>query len=212
MARQTDARWCSTSVKYWKRWIADIQAKTSALTLIERGAYTELLDHYYMENGPISSDHSMLYRICRAFEKHEREAIDRILTMYFHKTDAGRYLNRRAQEEIERADRYSEEQRERSALGVAARRGVKPHKGNGAKAIVADTGDTIERIPMVGGEEFEVRASFVTELERLYPAVDVPATLRQMRGWCIGNPTKLKTPRGIRKFITGWCERDQNGS
>lgn len=75
----------------------------------------------------------------------------------------------------------------------------------------SDTGAVIERLPMVGGEEFEVRESFVKELERLYPAVDLPPTLKQMRGWCIGNPTKLKTPRGIRKFITGWCERDQNG-
>lgn len=74
-----------------------------------------------------------------------------------------------------------------------------------------DTGEIVERIPMIGGEEFEVRESFSKELERLYPNVDIPATLKQMRGWCIGNPTKLKTPRGIRKFITGWCERDQNG-
>lgn len=77
---------------------------------------------------------------------------------------------------------------------------------------LTDTGEVVERIPMIGGVEFDVRESFVSELARLYPAVDVPATLRQMRGWCIGNPTKLKTPRGIRKFITGWCERDQNGS
>jgi len=84
-------------------------------------------------------------------------------------------------------------------------------KGNGSKPVNADTGEVIERIPMIGGEAFEVRESFVFELTRLYPAVDIPATLKQMRGWCIGNPTKLKTPRGIRKFITGWCERDQNG-
>lgn len=85
------------------------------------------------------------------------------------------------------------------------------HSGNGSRPHVEDTGEIVERIPMIGGEEFEVRSSFVAELTRLYPAVDVPATLRQMRGWCLGNPTKLKTPRGIRKFITGWCERDQNG-
>jgi hypothetical protein len=85
-------------------------------------------------------------------------------------------------------------------------------KLNGAKhPVLADTGEVIERIPMIGGEEFEVRESFSKELERLYPNVDIPATLRQMRGWCLGNPQKLKTPRGIRKFITGWCERDQNG-
>lgn len=75
-----------------------------------------------------------------------------------------------------------------------------------------DAGEIVERIPMLGGVEFEVRETFTKELERLYPNVDVRATLRQMRGWCIGNPTKMKTPRGIRKFITGWCERDQNGS
>lgn len=78
--------------------------------------------------------------------------------------------------------------------------------------LSSDTSPVVEHIPMIGGVEFGVRQSFVDELTRLYPAVDIPATLRQMRGWCIGNPTKLKTPRGIRKFITGWCERDQNGS
>ena len=87
-----------------------------------------------------------------------------------------------------------------------------PQKTNGAAHAIADAGEVMERIPMIGGVEFEVRQSFADELARLYPAVDVPATLKQMRGWCIGNPTKLKTPRGIRKFITGWCERDQNGS
>ena len=86
-------------------------------------------------------------------------------------------------------------------------------KANGAHhaTIATDTGDVLERIPMVGGEEFDVRQSFADELTRLYPAVDVPATLKQMRGWCIGNPTKLKTPRGIRRFITRWCDKDQNG-
>ena len=100
------------------------------------------------------------------------------------------------------------------AAGFLVADGTEPAEPvNGkAHAAIQDTGEVIERIPMVGGEEFEVRASFTEELSRLYPAVDVPATLRQMRGWCIGNPTKLKTPRGIRKFITGWCERDQNGS
>lgn len=87
---------------------------------------------------------------------------------------------------------------------------AKPLRGNGTTN--PDTGDILERIPMIGGEEFEVRQSFADELTRLYPAVDIPGTLKQMRGWCIGNPTKLKTPRGIRKFITGWCERDQNGT
>lgn len=73
-----------------------------------------------------------------------------------------------------------------------------------------DIGDAIERIPMIGGEEFEVRQSFVDEMTRLYLNVDVPLTLKEIRGWCIGNPTKLKTPRGIRKFIVSWLQREQD--
>lgn len=88
---------------------------------------------------------------------------------------------------------------------------MKAKRSNAARPVAPETGEVLERIPMTGGEEFEIRQSFVDELTRLYPAVDIPATLKQMRGWCIGNPTKLKTPRGIRRFITGWCERDQNG-
>lgn len=97
----------------------------------------------------------------------------------------------------------AEERRDYQRKYMASRRA----KPNGEK----DTSPVVERIPMVGGEEFEVRESFAIELARLYPAVDVPATLRQIRGWCLGNPTKLKTVRGIRRFITAWCERDQNG-
>ena len=103
--------------------------------------------------------------------------------------------------------RSAEERREYKRQWYAAHR-----KSEQAKPAIteADTGEVIEHIPMIGGTEFEVRQSFVAELERLYPAVDIPATLRQMRGWCLGNPAKLKTPRGIRRFITGWCDRDQN--
>lgn len=101
--------------------------------------------------------------------------------------------------------RNAEERRAYMREYMAAKRAAKPATKNN------DSGEVIERIPMIGGEEFEVRESFGKELERLYPNVDIPATLKQMRGWCIGNPTKLKTPRGIKRFITGWCERDQNG-
>lgn len=78
-------------------------------------------------------------------------------------------------------------------------------KGNGA-----DESPVIETIPCVGDTSFAVHQSFVTELERLYPGVDVPQTLREIRGWCIGNPTKRKTVGGARRFITSWLAREQN--
>ncbi len=83
---------------------------------------------------------------------------------------------------------------------------------NGKKhALVVDTGEVIERLPLNTGEEFEVRASYAAELKRLYPIVDVPQTLREIRGWCIANPAKLKTVSGIRRCINTWMRKEQNG-
>ena len=70
--------------------------------------------------------------------------------------------------------------------------------------------ETVERIPLCDKTEFEVRQSFVEELDRLYPAVDPVQTLREIRGWCIGNPTRTKTKRGVKAFITSWFAREQD--
>jgi hypothetical protein len=78
------------------------------------------------------------------------------------------------------------------------------------KLKAGETGLVIERIPMIGGEEFEVKESFVKEMSAIYLNVDVPLTLKEIRGWCLGNPTRLKTPRGIRKFIVSWLQREQD--
>jgi len=68
----------------------------------------------------------------------------------------------------------------------------------------------IEKIPLCDGTECEVRKSFVDELDRLYPAVDPVQTLREIRGWCLGNPRRTKTRRGVKAFITGWFAREQD--
>lgn len=82
-------------------------------------------------------------------------------------------------------------------------------KGNGADHAPDDS-PVIERIPIIGGEEWNATQDFAAELTRLYPAVDVPQTLREIRGWCIGNPGKLKTARGVRKFVVSWIAREQD--
>ena len=85
-----------------------------------------------------------------------------------------------------------------------------PHKGNGSQPVNADTGAVVQLVPIVGGADFEVRESFVAELEKLYPAVDVRQTLNEIRGYFIGKPQKRKTPRGIRGCITSWMGREQD--
>jgi hypothetical protein len=50
----------------------------------------------------------------------------------------------------------------------------------------------------------------VDEWMNLYPAVDVVQELRSMRGWCLSNPSKRKTKRGIKAFINRWLGRRQD--
>ena len=72
-------------------------------------------------------------------------------------------------------------------------------------------GEIVEKIPALGGTEVEIKESHVKELERLYPAVDVPQTLREIRAWNLANPTKRKTSRGIARHINTWMMKVQNG-
>ena len=45
---------------------------------------------------------------------------------------------------------------------------------------------------------------------RVYPNVDVFHELERMRQWCLSNPTKRKTRKGIRRFVTTWLDGEQN--
>lgn len=69
-------------------------------------------------------------------------------------------------------------------------------------------------VPLNDGTEHPVTDADVTEWQALYPAVDVPQELRKMRGWCLANPKRRKTRRGVGAFINAWLakEQDRGGS
>lgn len=78
------------------------------------------------------------------------------------------------------------------------------------ESLSAGAGDVVELIPLNTGQEWPVLKAFVEELERAYPAVDVPATLKEIRMWCIANKRKRKTKTGVEDFVSKWCAREQN--
>lgn len=67
-------------------------------------------------------------------------------------------------------------------------------------------------LPLVDGTEFGVSEETVSELSDLYPAVDVPQQLRNMRGWLLANPKNRKTKSGIMRFVNSWLSREQNAA
>lgn len=72
-------------------------------------------------------------------------------------------------------------------------------------------GEAVELIPLAAkGVEWGVSREYLAELEHAYPAVDGPATLREIRAWCVSNPGRCKTERGVKRFINRWFEKVQN--
>lgn len=194
-------------MKYWRRWIPDFQAATVSLSMLERGAYTDLLDFYYLNNGPIPCDHEALYRACRAFGRAEQNAVDRVLLQFFTRGETG-YIQARADEELAKLTEYAENQARRGRMGglAAAAKTHKP-KGNGSEP--PDESPVVCQLPLRTGEDFDVREAWIAQLAPLYPQVDVAATVNEMKGWLIGNPERRKTARGIRKFVVAWLQREQ---
>ena len=100
-------------MNFWKRWIGDYGRKTGHLTLIQHGAYALLLDAFYASGKPLPTNEPTLFRLLRAIEPAEQVAIRTVLDQFWKITGAG-WVNARALEEIEKAARYSAEQRQKA--------------------------------------------------------------------------------------------------
>lgn len=72
------------------------------------------------------------------------------------------------------------------------------------------TPQAVIMLPLVDGTEYGVPQADVDEYIELYPAVDVMQELRNMRGWCLDNPRNRKTRTGVKRFIGGWLQAEQN--
>ena len=92
--------------------------------------------------------------------------------------------------------------------------GKEGREGNGKEGDSAepqsDSTPAIVSIPLVDKTEFPVTQDMVDDWSTTFPAVDVPQQLREMRAWCVANPTKRKTPRGISAFIVTWLGKEQD--
>ena len=71
--------------------------------------------------------------------------------------------------------------------------------------------DTFISLPLVTGSgNYDVTFDYLNSLRELFPALDVEQEFRSMAAWLDSHPRNRKTPRGIKRFITGWLERSQN--
>ncbi len=74
----------------------------------------------------------------------------------------------------------------------------------------AQKAESVISIPTTSGEMFGISEVMISEWAKLYPGVDIKQQLRNMVGWCEGNPSKRKTNRGMLRFIHNWLSKEQN--
>jgi uncharacterized protein YdaU (DUF1376 family) len=110
-------------MNYYTHHIGDYMKKTRGRTLVERGAYRELMDLYYATEQPLTADVSELCRSIGAQSRVERTAVELILKTYFVLSADG-YTNRRCDEEIEKHQDFLEKQARNG------KKGGRPRKAN----------------------------------------------------------------------------------
>lgn len=65
-------------------------------------------------------------------------------------------------------------------------------------------------MPLAGTGEFAILQSHIDGWVGAYPGVDVIRQLAAMRQWCIANPRKRKTKRGVLAFCNSWLTKEQD--
>lgn len=72
-----------------------------------------------------------------------------------------------------------------------------------------DSGKEIISFILKDNSEFKVTEDIYNEYKQLYPDINVMQELRNLKAWCISNPTKRKTRKGALRFVNGWLSRKQ---
>lgn len=106
-------------MNYYKRHLGDYAKNTRTLSTYEHGAYNLILDLYYTDEAPVSTDDA--YAICRADAPKDRQAVDRVLAKFFRR-EGDVWRHSRADEEIAEYQKRAERNRD------VGQRGGRPAK------------------------------------------------------------------------------------
>ena len=96
---------------YYPKNIGDYRRDTMNLSLLEHGVYMTLIDHYTLNEEPITLDHLDVCWTIGARTDNEKTAVCLILSKFFIKTDEG-YRHKRCDEEIAKYHAKSDKARE----------------------------------------------------------------------------------------------------
>ncbi len=219
---------------YYQFNIGDYKSHTSYLTPIEDLAYRRLLDEIYLHEKPLNNNLGLLSKIIGLPEN--KPEIETVLKMFFSETEKG-WVNNRAMKEIKSYKSKAKTARDNGKKGGRPKKPKKTQSVNlanpeetGLKAkhktrnIKQETlnnkqikdissepnGQSLGILKCTKNEDFHIYQKDIDLWVSAYPAVDINQELNKIRAWLLSNPTKIKTKRGMPKFINNWLSRTQD--
>ncbi|MEJ3621065.1 DUF1376 domain-containing protein [Brachymonas wangyanguii] len=106
-------------MNYYSRHLGDYARDTGHLSILEHGAYTLLLDRYYVSEAGIPADQA--HRLARARTREEKQAVDMVLEEFFT-LEEGIWINKRCEEEIAKAQTQIKANQENGRKGGRPRK------------------------------------------------------------------------------------------
>jgi hypothetical protein len=70
-------------MNFYKRFIGDYGRDTGHLSIVEHGAFTLMLDHFYATHKPLPKDRKALYRLLRAESSEEKKAVESVSVQFW---------------------------------------------------------------------------------------------------------------------------------
>lgn len=101
---------------HFQKNIGDYRSATMHLSLLEHGAYNQMLDWYYLDETPLPLDNRTLFRRLSAKSETEQQAVLDVLKEMFEETPAG-WVHKRIEREISQYKAKADQARNAGKLG-----------------------------------------------------------------------------------------------
>jgi uncharacterized protein YdaU (DUF1376 family) len=101
---------------YYKHHIGDYRRDTGHLSLLEHGAYRQLLDLYYVDEKPIPNETDWVMRRLSAKTQVEKDAVLAVLSDFFTQNEAG-WSHKRCDSEILAYEEKADQNQKNGKLG-----------------------------------------------------------------------------------------------
>jgi len=143
--------------------------------------------------------------------KHQK--IEKPNIRYNSPTDVGSVVERSSNGRREVVDSSPPDRRDRRDR--RDRKGEEGEEGergaeNDSTPPPGDASPVFITIPTISGNDYPVTEAKIAEWQETYPAVDVPQKVRTLRQWCIDNPGRRKTEKGMNRFLSGRLSEEQD--